>query len=764
MMRTRLAALLFSFFILGTAQAFTIEEIRIRGLDRIAEGTVLNYLPLDVGDELDGTDSADAVEALFDTGFFDDVELLRDGNALIIQVTERPAIARIEFIGNDAIAGDRLREGLAGAGLGEGQSFDRSLLATIERELEQQYFALGYYDIDVQSTVSPLPRNRVGLRLDIEEGEPASVQPIRFIGNRAFDTDELRDRFEMGPAPWWAFLSNRDKYSRERLAADLERLRAFYRDRGYADFDIESTQVTISPDRQRIHVTVNIDEGVQYTVGDIELAGELIYDEAELRPLLAIESSEIFNQRGITRTIEALREKLGERGYAFARINPLPELREADQTVDLTFFVDPAERVYVRRIRISGNETTRDDVIRTELRQYEGTWLSTKDLRDSESRLGRMGFFSDVRIDTPRVPGTSDQVDVEVNATERLSGSLRAGVGFGTDQGVILNLGIQQDNVFGTGDRAEFVANSDDSDTTYRLSYLERNYTMSGIDRRYAVSFRERDADEADLADYGLQTATASYGYRIPVTSNDRVGVDVEYDDVSLEFNNPSNIQRDFETRNGPDNTVIRTNLSWTRDTRNTAIFPTAGARQQTRLEVALPGVSDLEYYRLSYEQSRYVALSERFTLVLDGTLSYGDAYGEGETLPFYENFYAGGITTVRGYESNSLGPRDDNDDPTGGNLRLLGRAEVRFPIAEDSDGNNLRVSTFVDAGQVWDRDREAAEGPGDVSLSDLRYAAGLGLVYYSPIGPLTMSVARPLNDEQGDETQFFQFTIGAFF
>ncbi len=761
-MRMRLAALLILTLLMGTAQAFTIEEIRIRGLERITEGTVLNYLPLEAGDELDSSRSADALEALFDTGFFDDVQLLREDDALIIEVRERPAIARIEFIGNDAIAGDRLRDGLAGAGLGEGQSFDRSLLATIERELEQQYFALGYYDIDVDSTVSPLPRNRVSLRLDIEEGEPASVEPIRFIGNRDFDTDRLRDQFQMGPKPWWAFLSNRDKYSRERLAADLERLSAFYRDRGYADFQVESTQVTISPDRQRIHVTVNLDEGVQYSVGDIALAGDLIYPESELRPLLQIESGEVFNQRSITRTVEALREKLGERGYAFARINPLPELRESDREVDLTFFVDPAERVYVRRIRISGNETTRDDVIRTELRQFEGTWLSTSDLRESESRLGRLGFFGDISIDTPRVPGTTDQVDVEVNATERLSGSIRAGVGFGSDQGVILSLGIQQDNVFGTGDRAEFVANSDDSDTLYRISYLERNHTMSGIDRRWALSFRDRDADEADLADYGLETATASYGYRIPVTANDRIGIDLEFDDVTLNFNTPTDLQEQFEQNNGSGNQVIRTNLAWTRDTRNRAIFPTQGARQQTRLEAAIPGASDLEYYRLTYEQSRYVGLTERFTLVLDGSLAYGDAYGDTDRLPFYENFYAGGITTLRGFERNSLGPRDENDDPTGGNFRALGRAEVRFPIAQDDEGNNLRMSTFIDAGQVWDREETGPDG--DISVSDLRYAAGLGLVYYSPIGPLTMSVARPLNEEAEDETQFFQFTIGAFF
>lgn len=764
MMRLRLGAFVLLLTIVSAAQAFTIEQIRIRGLDRIAEGTVLNYLPLEVGDELNAQRSADAVETLFNTGFFDDVSLLRDEATLIVEVDERPAIAQIDFIGNSQIDNDRLREGLTGAGLGEGQSFDRPLLARIERELEQQYFALGYYDVDIESTVSPLPRNRVSLRVDVEEGEPASVQGIRFIGNRGFDADRLRDVFEMGAKPWWAVLSQRDKYSRQRLSGDLQRLRAFYRDRGYADFSIDSTQVTISPDRQRINITVNLDEGQQYTVGDIELAGNLIYPEETLRDLIEIDSGAIYNQRNISRTVEAIQDKLGERGYAFARVNPVPDLRAAERIVDMTLFVDPAERVYVRRIRISGNESTRDDVIRGELRQYEGTWLSTSDLSDSESRLGRLGFFSDVSIDTPRVPGTTDQVDVEVDTTERLSGSLRAGVGFGSDQGLLLNLGVQQDNVFGTGDRAEFVANSDDADTVYRLSYLERNHTMSGIDRRYALSFRDRDADEADLADYGVKTARASYGYRIPVSDTDRLGADVTFEDVSLDFADPTDFQKDFQARNGTSNRAILTDLSWTRDSRDTAIFPTSGARQRLGLAVALPQVSDIEYYRFSYEQSRYLAISERFTLVLDGTLSYGNAYGAGERLPFYENFFAGGIRTVRGFEANSLGPRDENDDPTGGNLRALGRAEIRFPLAEDEDGNNLRFATFVDAGQVWDRERDSLDYKSDIAFSGMRFSAGLGLVYYSPIGPFTVSVAEPLNEKDRDDTQRFQFTIGASF
>lgn len=762
-MRKIMAGLVF-LFAAGTASGFTVEEIQIQGLERIAEGTVLNYLPVSPGDTLDREGSANALQSLFGTGFFEDVELRQEGNTLIVQVRERPAIAQIEFVGNKALDTDQLTTGLASAGLSQGQSFDRSLLATIERELEQQYFSLGYYDISVSSTVSPLPRNRVGLRIEIAEGRPASVQNIHIVGNEAFDIDTLRGQFSMGPKPWWAFLSDRDKYSRERLAADLESLRAFYRDRGYADFQVESTQVSISPDRERIHVTVNVNEGLLYRIGELSLAGNLIFDEQTLRELFTIAPGDIFNQRGITNTIEALRDKLGTEGYAFARINPVPELREEDQSVDLTFFVDPADRVYVRRLRIVGNETTRDDVIRAEMRQLEGTWLSTEALRESRDRLLRLGFFGDVRIDTPRVPGTTEQVDVEVETLERLSGSFRAGVGFGSEQGLILNLGLQQDNVLGTGDRVEFVANSNDSDTIYRISYLERNHTTSGIDRRWAISFRDTDADEAELADYGLESLLLSYGYRIPVSDNDRVAVDLEFDatDISLR-NDATAIQQDFVDRNGTSNQVFRTNISWTRDTRDRAIFATRGAQQRVSLQASIPG-TDLEYYRLNYRQSRFFGITERTALMLSGTLSYGDGYRSGDKLPFYENFYAGGITTVRGYDRNSLGPRDENNDPTGGNLRALVRSELRLPMtADDAESDNLRLKLFVDGGQVWSRDGED-NSLDDASIDDLRFAAGVGLIYYSPVGPLTMSIATPLNEKDGDDTQFFQFSIGAFF
>ncbi len=736
---------------------FVVDEIRIEGLQRIASGTVLNYLPIQPGDAVDEEQVADAIRALYDTGFFQDVRLRREGDDLVVDVAERPAAARIELFGNEEIGEEDLLQALRDAGLAEGRTFNRSLLAAIERALQEQYFALGLYDVQVESTVSPLPRNRVGVRIDIEEGEPAAVREVVFVGNEAFDDDTLRNQFALGPRAWFAVFSDADKYSRQKLAADIDALRSFYQNRGYLNFSVESTQVAISPNRRRITVTVNVDEGEQYRLGDIELAGDLVFPEAELRELLEVESGELFSRRAVTDSQEAIREKLGEEGYAFANVNAVPEIDEDDRTVDLDFFVDPADRVYVRRINIRGNERTRDNVIRRELTQLEGGWLSSERLRDSQDALGRLGFFQDVSIDTPRVPGTSDQVDVDVLVEERLSGNLQAGIGYGTEQGALLNFGILQDNFLGSGDRVGFTANNSRINTIYNLSYLDRHYTKEGIDRNMSLTFRETDASEADLADYDIQSITAAYGYRFPVTDNVMIGTDLEYENLDLRLrDDPTELQSGFVDEYGSRNAIYRLALSWTRDSRNRAIFPTRGGQQRVEADIAIPG-TDLEYYRVNYSHRHYLALSDTMTLALEGQLGYADGYGETLELPFFESFYAGGISTVRGFRANTLGPRDENDDPIGGNARALGRVELRFPVP-GLEVDNMQLGTFIDAGQTWRTYDE------DVEFDQLRYAAGLSLTWYSPLGPLTMAIARPLNDEPADDTQFFQFSLGTFF
>lgn len=758
MQRALLAvALLVQLHIAAAGETFKVSDIRIEGLQRISAGTVFNYLPIQVGDRVDAGKIAESIRALYRTGFFQDVTLEQAGSILIVDVVERPAIARIELHGNDEISSKQLLDALKGVGLAEGRVFNRSLLATVERELQRQYFALGYYDVQIESTVSPVPRNRVSVRLDIREGETASVQQIQFVGNKRFSDSELRDQFELGPRPWWAFFSDSDKYSRQKLAGDLERLRSLYQNQGFINFSITSTQVSITPDRRRIYITVNLAEGEQYHVRNIKLAGKLIVPEHELRPLLKVMPGTLYSQLAITESSAAIRKKYGEFGYAFANVNAVPDINEQAKTVDLTFFVDPAERVYVRHINITGNARTADEVIRREMQQLEGGWLSTEKVKQSQERLNRLGFFDEVNIETPRVPGTSDQVDINVNVKERQTGSLRAGIGYGTGSGLLLNLGVQEDNFLGTGDQLGFTINNDRINTVYQLSYLDRFYTLSGINRRIAIAYRDTNASNANLANYGFESFTGSYGYQIPLSNEDSLDAGVEFEDLTLDLSrNPTAIEQAFVDRNGKHSMTYRASLGWLHDSRNRAVFPDEGWRQQITAQVSIPG-SELQYYRLNAEQHYYKGLVKGLTLVLDGTVSYGDGYGKTHTLPFFQNYFAGGMSTVRGFDTNSLGPRDENNDPTGGTFRLLGSGGLRFPFPF-VDPHAAQLTAFVDFGQVYDT---AHAG---VKLNDLRYAAGLSATWFSPLGPLTISLAQPLNAKSGDDTQFFQFSVGSFF
>lgn len=741
----------------GGGEAFKVAEIRIEGLQRISVGTVLNYLPIQVGDRVNADEVAEAIRALYQTGFFQDVMLAREGNTLIVNVVERPAIARIELHGNEQIGKEQLLDALKGVGLAEGRVFNRSLLAAVKRALRRQYFALGYYDVEIESTVSPLPRNRVSIRLDIHEGETALVQEVHFVGNEHFSDSKLHDLFALGPQPWWAFFSNSDKYSRQKLAEDLQRLRSFYKNQGFINFSITSTQVSISPDRRRIYITVNLAEGEPYHVGDIELTGELIIPEQELHSLLKVSSGELYSQLAVTKSRQAILERYGELGYAFANVNVVPHVNEQTKLVDLTFFVDPAKRVYVRRINITGNTRTADYVIRREMLQMEGSWLSTEKVKKSRLELSRLGFFSEVSIETPRVPGSSDQVDVNVHVEERRTGSLRFGIGYGTGSGLLLNLGVYQNNFLGTGDRLSLTINNSRINTVYQISYLDRFYTLSGINRNISIAYRETDAGRANLADYGFTTFTASYAYQIPLTNVDSVELGLELNSLTLDLSsNPTALQQAFVDNNGKQNMGVSLVLGWVHDSRNRAIFPDRGWWQHITAQVSIPG-SDLQYYRLNYEQDYYVSLTEVLTLVLSSTVSYGNGYGETDKLPFFQNFYAGGMYTLRGFAANSLGPLNENGDPTGGNFRLLGSVGLRFPIPfVDSDAAQL--TTFVDFGQVYNTAQSS------VDLGDLRYSAGLAVTWFSPLGPLTISLAQPLNARSGDDTQFFQFAIGTFF
>ena len=739
-------------------EAFTVEDIRVEGLRRIAPGTVFNYFPMSTNDNVDRQLAAEGVRALYDTGFFQDVELQRDGNVLVVNVVERPSVAEIEITGNSAIPTDALIQAMRDSGLAEGETFNRALLEGIERELRRQYFGQGRYDVEVESTVSPLQRNRVAIRIDIDEGRTARIRDVHFVGNEAFSDRELAGVFNLGPRPWYLPFSRRDRYSREALGGDLENLRSHYMNRGYADFSLTSSQVSLTPDRSGIYVTVNLDEGEEYRLGEVRIVGDTIVEREEMQELLGVEEGDRFSQQEITAGASNIRERLGVEGYAFANVNPVPDIDRDNQTVDLTYYVDPGNRAYVRRLNISGNFRTDDEVIRREMRQMEGGWYSSENIATSRRRLNQLGFFERVDIETPQVPGEQDQIDVNVDVTEGLSGSLQAGIGYGSGQGMLLNFSVAQDNVLGTGDRMMLALNNSRVSSLYRLTYTDRYYNVDGVTRYFNASLRETDARRARLSDYGVRQGNLDVGFGIPLNEQDEVRIDVGYEDLRLNLGSQATEdQQDFVDEFGDHYINYKTELSWTRNTFDRRVFPTSGARQSVGLELALPE-SDLEYYKARYSQQRYFPLAEDWSLSLHGRVGFGEGYGDTSRLPFFENFFAGGINSVRGYRASSLGRRGADDRPTGGNLRTVANAELFFPMPfVDSDA--VRFSTFVDGGQVYDTRRDES-----IRLDDWRYSAGVAFTWMSPLGALTMSLAEPFNDGPEDDLDRFQFSLGQFF
>ena len=738
-------------------EAFTVEDIRVEGLRRIAPGTVFNYLPITTNDEVDRQLAAEAVRALYDTGFFQDVELERDGNALVVNVVERPSVADIEISGNSAIPTDALKQAMSDSGLAEGETFNRALLEGIERELRRQYFGQGRYDVEIETTVSPLPRNRVAIRIDIDEGQTARIRDVHFVGNDAFSDGDLNSVFSLGRKPWYLPFSRRDRYSREALAGDLENLRSHYMNRGYADFSINSSQVSMTPDRSGIYVTVNMDEGEEYRLGEVNVIGDTVVEPEELQELVELEAGDLFSQERITAGANRIRNRLGQEGYAFANVNPVPDIDRDEQTVDLTYYVDSGSRAYVRRINISGNYRTDDEVIRREMRQMEGGWLSSENIDLSQRRLNQLGFFQNVQIETPQVPGEPDQVDVNVDVTEGLSGSLQAGIGYGSGQGMLLNFSVAQDNVLGTGDRMQLALNNSRISSLYQLSYTDRYYNVDGVTRYFNASLRETDARRARLSDYGVRAGNLDIGFGIPLNEEDQIRIDVGYEDLRLNLGSQAtDDQRDFVDEFGDQYENYKAEVSWIRNTYDRRIFPTSGARQSLGLEASLPQ-SDLQYYKANYSHRRYFSLAEDWSLSMQGRLGYGEGYSDTSRLPFFENFFTGGINSVRGYRASSLGLRGEDGRPTGGNFRAVANAELYFPVPF-IDSPAVRFSTFVDAGQVYNTREQ------DIDFDDMRYSTGVAFTWMSPLGALTMSLAEPLNDEPGDDLDRFQFSLGQFF
>lgn len=734
-------------------EPFKIQDIRVEGIQRTEAGTIFGYLPVKVGDEMTPEKATASVKLLYGTGFFKDVQIEQEGDVLVIIVQERPALASIDVRGSKEFEKKKLLEIFRAVGLQEGRIFDQSLLERAKQDLKNQYISRGKYAVDVQTTVNPLERNRVGVNFNIVEGSIAKIRAVNIVGNRVFRDKDLLDLMTLRTPGAMTWYTKNDQYSRQKLAADLETLRSFYLNQGYLEFNIDSQQVALSPDKKGVFITINVTEGQKYTVTDVKLAGDLLVPEAELRSLLTLKPGDVFNRERLTESSKRISDRLGNDGYAFAQVNPVPDIDRAKREVAFTLFIDPGRRVYVRRINIGGNTTTRDEVIRREFRQMEGAWYSQEKLNRSKVRVDRLGYFSEVNLETPAVQGTPDQVDVEMKVKERPTGSISLGAGVSSIERLILSANISQQNAFGTGNALSLGIQTGRINRVVNLSYTNPYWTDDGISRGFDFYSRRFNPSVLRLATYATNTDGAGIRFGIPISELDTInlGASLENTDIEIFQNTPQRF-RDFVGQYGSTNLGVIGTLGFSRDGRDNTLTPTSGPYQRVQGEVALPG-GDLRYYRLTYIGQRFWPITRSGTLQIGATVGYADGYA-GNPLPFYKNFYAGGVNSVRGFFTFGIGPRDEFGLAIGANRQLLGNVEYYFPFPGADKDRSLRLSWFVDAGMV----------DNSYNFAELRYSTGVSLNWFSPVGPLKLSFGIPLKKEPTDRLQRIQFTLGTIF
>jgi outer membrane protein insertion porin family len=735
---------------------FVVRDIRVEGIQRIEAGTVFNYLPIKVGDTVTDQKAAGAIRALFATGFFRDVRLEVQGDLLIVAVEERPAIASIEFSGMKEFEKDKVKQGLRDVGFQEGRIFDRALLEQAEQELKRQYLTRGLYGVEITTTVTPLERNRVAINFSISEGEAAKIRKINIVGNQAFPENELLAAIQLRTPGLFTWFSKNDQYSRQKLQADLESLRSYYLNSGYLEFSIDSTQVSITPDKRDIYITVNVTEGERYEVGAVKLGGDLLVPEDELRSLITVKSGETFSRERLTESTKAITDRLGRDGYAFANVNANPDIDKKQRKVSFTFLVDPGRRVYVRRINVVGNTHTRDEVVRREMRQLEGSFFDSQKLQLSKQRIDKTGYFSEVEVETPSVVGTTDQVDVTVRVKEKPTGSILLGLGFSNIDKLILQASVQQSNFLGTGNTVGLQMALGTVNKYLSFSFTDPYYTVDGVSRGFDFYRRDVNASALGLGNYNTKTLGGAIRYGIPFTEYDTLFYSLGTERVALELRDDSP-QRylAFENQFGATYIAFINTGGWVRDTRDSGIWPTRGRVQRANLELASrPG--DLQYWKFGYTHQYFYPVSKNLTLALSGELDAGDGYG-GKPLPFFKNYYSGGFGSVRGYRPASLGPRDVDGAFLGGNRKVNASAELLFPVPGATLDRSMRLGTFMDAGQVYGLEEK-------VDLSQLRYAYGLTFAWNSPVGPMKFSMGWPVHERPGDNLQRFQFTLGYAF
>ena len=768
----------------ASADVFQISDIRLQGLQRVSAGTVFNLLPINVGEQIDELGTRALVRGLFASGYFHDIQIARDGNALILSFAERPAIESIEIDGNKAIPTEALLEGLGDQGLRQGEIFKQATLERVALELERQYVSQGRYGSTIETEVNELPRNRVSIAINVEEGKNSGIRHINIVGAQAYSQKELLERMELKHPTLFSFIRGDDKYSREKLSGDIEKLESFYRDRGHVEFQIESTQVSITPDRREVYLTMNINEGDVYEVADVNIVGELNELKPErLRPLLVVQEGQIFNQARITASEGRLTSALGNSGYTFSSATGIPSVRE-DGKVDIQFFVDAGKRAYVRRVTFAGNNVTQDHVMRREMRQMEGGWASTSLIELSKVRLERLGYFKGVNVETPEVAGADDLIDVNFTLEEQPSGSISATLGFAQASGLILGANYQQSNVFGSGNSVGFSISWSDFQRSASLNYFNPYFTQDGVSRGYNLFFRQTRFDEQNIARFTTDSFGGGVNFGLPIGETQRLqfGANIEYTDIRVgQF--PAQEIVEFVETEGNSFINYKLNASWVRSTLNRGVFATRGSRQAITFEATVPG-SELEFFKIEANAEKFFTLYRGFTLHARGEVGFGDAFGGSDTLPFYEHFFAGGFGSIRGFERNTLGPRStptliddgqgnlinpfptrDGLDAFGGNLLVEASLEVIFPLPFIKDQRQIRSVAFFDAGNVFNTNCPAVSTQcSDFSLDEVRYTAGVGVTWLSGLGPMTFAYSTGLNAQDGDELEGFQFELGMSF
>jgi outer membrane protein insertion porin family len=736
---------------------FAIKDIRVEGIQRTEAGTVFSYLPVKVGDTMTDEKAAAAIKALFATGFFKDVRLEIEGQVLVVVLEERPAIASLEFSGLKAFKSEDLKKSLREVGLAESRIFDRAMVERAEQELKRQYLAQGHYAVQVTTTITPLERNRVGVNFSVVEGDIAKIKQINIIGAAAISEADLLELMALRTPGWLTWYTKNDQYSKQKLSGDLEKLRSYYLDRGYLEFNIDSTQVSISPGKQDIYITINITEGERYSVSSVKLAGQLLLPEDELAKLVQVKPGEIFSREKMTDTTKAISERLGNEGYAFANVNAAPELDKEKRQVAFTVFIDPGRRVYVRRINVSGNTKTRDEVIRREMRQAESGWYDGEKINKSRTRVDRLGYFDEVTVETPPVAGTTDQVDMEIKVKEKPTGNIMLGAGFSNAEKLTLSGSVQQQNLFGSGKHVGVQVSTSKSNKVLSLSHTDPYFTIDGVSQGFDIYTRKTDSSTLAVGSFGSDSMGGGLRWGLPVAEDDYLNLGLSVDRTTLKVDTNSPLRyRDYVTRFGATGNTLLGTLGWQKDGRDSLLMTTKGSYRRAVLEVSLPG-STATYARATYQHQQFIPLDRRLTLALNGEVGFAKSYGNKE-LPFFKNFYAGGIGSVRGFEASSLGPRDPTtNEALGGDKRLIGNAELLFPVPGMGQDNSVRLSAFLDAGNVWGYDNK-------FSLGSMRYSGGIGLAWNSPMGPLKFSFANPFNKKADDKLQRLQFQMGSVF